>query len=370
MFLGKAIVKFIFLLLNVLAVIVLLLTVAASYISPEKILLPAFLSLFWPATVLLNLLFVIFWSVFRKWYLMISLLSMLFVIGEIRSLIPLNFGKREVASTEQKVKLLTYNTHANDLMKKHSKKDPNPVIKYILEQDADIVCIQEFSASDKAEHLTHNDLLKIFKDYKYKQIFYKIDKGWNNFGVATFSKYPIIKKKNLEIESSQNSAIYSDIDINGTVVRLFNCHLESNKITEQDKVLARELTLDIRENLDASDLKVTTVLFKNRLGPAYVKRAKQAEVVAREIAESPHKVMVAGDFNDVPLSYAYRKVRGELMDAHDEFSMGPGWTYDQSIFRIRIDFILYDKDIEMVSFKKEKVNYSDHYPQQCEFIVN
>ncbi len=370
MFLGKAIVKFLFLLLNILAVILLLVTVGASYISPEKFLLPAFLSLFWPATVLVNLFFVVFWALFRKWFLLISLLSMLLVIGDIRSIIPLNFGKRGVEPTEQKIKLLTYNTHANDLMKKHKKENPNEVIQYVLDQNADIVCLQEFSASKLNEHLTHSDLMRIFKDYKYKHVEYKIDKGRNNFGVATFSKYPIVKSEEIEFESDQNSAIYSDIDVNGKLIRLFNCHLESNKITEKDKVLARELTTDIREKLDASDLKITTALLKNRLGPAYVLRARQADVIADEIKNSPYKVIVAGDFNDVPVSYAYRKVRGELLDAHDEFSMGPGWTYDQSIFRIRIDFILHDENIRFVSFKKDKVKYSDHYPQQCEFVVD
>ncbi len=370
MFLGKAIVKFLLLLLNVLAVVVLLLTVAASHISPEKFLLPAFLSLFWPATVLVNVFFVVFWALFRKWFLLVSLLSMLFVIEDIRSLIPLNFGKRNIDSTELRVKLLTYNTHANDLMKKHKTSNPNEVIQYVIDQNADIVCIQEFSSSNYKEHLTHDDLMRIFKGYKYKHIEYKIDKGRSKFGVATFSKYPIVAKKRIELESDQNSAIYSDIDVNGNVIRLFNCHLESNKITEKDKVLARELTTDIRENLDASDLKITTALFKNRLGPAYVLRARQADLVSSEIGNSPYKVIVAGDFNDVPVSYAYRKVKGELVDAHDEFSMGPGWTYDQSIFRIRIDFILHDEALKFISFKKDKVKYSDHYPQLCEFVVN
>lgn len=370
MFLGKTIVKFIILALNVLAVVVMLLTVAASYISPEIVLLPAFLSLFWPVTVLVNLFFVLFWAVLKKWFLLISLLSMLFVISDIRSLIPLNFGNRTEVVAAQPIKLLTYNTHANDLMKKHKKNNPNMVIQYIIDQKADIVCLQEFSASNNKEHLTHTDLLKIFKDYKYKHIYYKVDKGWSNFGVATFSKYPIVNKKLIDFESDQNSAIYSDIKIGEKVVRVFNCHLESNKITEKDKVLARELTNDIKENLDASDLKVTTALLKNRLGPAYVLRAKQADKVAGLIKESSKNIIVAGDFNDVPLSYAYRKVKGELEDAHDEFSMGPGWTYDESIFRIRIDFILHDEGVKILNFKKDKVKYSDHYPQQCEFIIN
>lgn len=364
---GKVLLRILFITLNATAVLALLLTELASVVSPEKFLLPAFLSLVWAGTILINVGFVVMWAILRKWYFLISLIPLLFAISDVRTTFPLNFGKTTEMGEEGTIRFLTYNTHANDLMKKNKHTDPNRVLEYILEQNADIVCIQEFSCSSSDEHLTYKDLMEIFKDYPYKQIYFKVDQGWNKLGTATLSKFPLTNMRVVDFESNENSAIYSDVEIHGKKIRLFNCHLESNKITENDKVLARELTSEIRENLDASSLKGTTRVLKNKLGPAYKLRAKQAQKVRELINESPGKVLVAGDFNDVPVSYAYKTIRGNLLDAHDEFAMGPGWTYDQSIFKIRIDFILHSKDIELTYFKKDRVPYSDHFPQMCEF---
>ena len=41
---------------------------------------------------------------------------------------------------------------------------------------------------------------------------------------------------------------------------------------------------------------------------------EQADTIAKYIQQSPYPVIVCGDFNDVPGSYAYRTVKGNLQD--------------------------------------------------------
>ena len=97
----------------------------------------------------------------------------------------------------------------------------------------------------------------------------------------------------------------------------------------------------------------------------------QANAVARIIAESPYKVIVFGDFNDVPASYAYTKIKGKLKDAFAETGSGLGCTFNDKYYHFRIDYVLYDPGaFTPIQYKTDKVNYSDHYPVLCQIKIN
>lgn len=107
-----------------------------------------------------------------------------------------------------------------------------------------------------------------------------------------------------------------------------------------------------------------------KLGAAYRVRASQADSVSKLVSSSPYPVMVVGDFNDLPSSYAYTKIRANLKDAFVEKGFGLGWTFSEKIFKFRIDHILYDPSIKLVDFKLDnKVHFSDHYPLYCKIIL-
>ena len=161
-------------------------------------------------------------------------------------------------------------------------------------------------------------------------------------------------------------SIYSDIKINGRIIRVVNNHLESNRITENDK----EMPLKLKDNFDAENLTGMTLHLSKKLGAAYKLRAAQADIVAKSIAESPYKVLVCGDFNDVPASYAYTKVKGNLKDAFSEIGNGFGWTFNPRFYGFRIDYVFYDSTaFRPVKFYSDKVNYSDHYPVLCDILI-
>ena len=50
--------------------------------------------------------------------------------------------------------------------------------------------------------------------------------------------------------------------------------------------------------------------------------------------------MVVGDFNDTPVSYAYRKIRKGLNDSFVNSGYGAGFTYKGNYPPNRIDYIL------------------------------
>jgi len=351
---------------NLVVAILMIITLLGSVISPEKLILPAYTSLFFPLTIALNVFFVFFWLFARNWLFLISSALIIISAQHIGNTIPVHFKKPKIPEQSNIVSILSYNTHMNDAVKKHTKKNPNKVIQYILDADADIVCLQEFAVGHTETNLTHEDILRIFKKYPYKQIVYKGSQGWCKYGMAVFSKFPIIKKDTVHFISDTNISIYSDIVMYNDTIRLISNHLESNRLTEQDKAKAIEL----KKNFDADNLTETTLHLSNKLGVAYRVRAAQADFIADFIEKSPYKLIVLGDFNDLPSSYTYTKIKGEnLKDAFAETGTGLGWTFNQFIYRFRIDYVLYDPEFKIADFKVDRFRASDHYPVHCKLIL-
>jgi endonuclease/exonuclease/phosphatase family metal-dependent hydrolase len=85
-------------------------------------------------------------------------------------------------------------------------------------------------------------------------------------------------------------------------------------------------------------------------------------VVKGQINHSPYPVIVAGDFNDTPVSYSYRKIRKGLNDAFVNSGYGAGFTYKGNYPANRIDYILYDNALKCKYFDIIRVRFSDHYP--------
>lgn len=364
---GKKIVKWVLMISNIVAVIFMLITLIGSVLSPAKFLFPAYFALIFPFTLFINITFVVFWLVTRKWNFLLSLGVLIFSVTLINNNFPVHFGKTEPVKLANSIHLLTYNTMMSGSLVKDTPRRHNKVMQYVVESNADIVCLQEFEVSTQKEYQTLSDMLRVFDKYPYKHIEFKLKMDNWILGIATFSKYPIVNQQRIEYSSHANLSIYTDINVNGTIIRLFNNHLESNGITESDK----SKPIRLKNKFDADSLAEMTHYFSQKLGATYKLRAHQADTVAKLIAESPYKVIVCGDFNDVPASYAYTKVKGNLKDAFSESGNGFGWTYKEPFYGFRIDYVLYDSNaFTLIKYESDKVNYSDHYPVLCQLSIN
>jgi endonuclease/exonuclease/phosphatase (EEP) superfamily protein YafD len=103
---------------------------------------------------------------------------------------------------------------------------------------------------------------------------------------------------------------------------------------------------------------------------SYIIRAKQSEKIQEEISKSPYPIIVAGDFNDTPVSYSYRKISKGLKDAFVTSGKGMGPTYREFIFPLRIDYLLHHPSISSSGFTTHDVRFSDHRPIEASFWLN
>ena len=83
---------------------------------------------------------------------------------------------------------------------------------------------------------------------------------------------------------------------------------------------------------------------------------------------SPYPIILCGDFNDTPLSYAYNTISANLKDTFKESGKGIGQTFVK-IPALRIDYILHEKKIRSLNYKQHKKKLSDHYAVSCELVI-
>ena len=247
--------------------------------------------------------------------------------------------------------ILTYNTHQ---MGRYEKSHQNRVIRYLQKQDADIVCLQEVDVYKDEKYLTLPELKKALNKYPYTYFDFKIYNKRHQYGLAVFSKYPLNNKTTIQYTSRGNISDYCDVAVGKDTFRLFNNHLESNKLT----------VTDLPDSIVGDALRESAHRISDKLGSARKIRREQARAVRKEIDKSPYPVLVTGDFNDIPLSYTYQKIKhANLRDCFLESSVGRlGFTLTKRHLGIRIDYILCSKQLHPTGTRIDRINCSDHYP--------
>ena len=237
------------------------------------------------------------------------------------------------------------------------------IFDFLHEEDADIICMQEFVVNPWSTDLTEKNLIKQFGKTPYFQIDYQ-GKGWYS-SIATFSKYPIISKELVYADGTTNACMYSDLLIGTDTVRVYNGHLKSVGFQNDEKQFLKNV---VRTEYDRSDIRAVKSIIR-QMKAASIARARQVEILSSHIAQSPYPVIICGDFNDPPTSFSYRKVRGKRKDAFVEAGSGRGTTYNIGrITSLRIDFILYSDVFKAYSYESPRVLLSDHFPVMCRLV--
>lgn len=349
-----------------MCLVFMMLAAYSDKVSPDKSLMMAYLGLAFPFFVAFNICFVIYWSFARDWkLLLVCLLGFVVSWGSIRNYFPYN---RKVGSVPQEnvIKVLTYNI-MNFAGKQHTPLSPNRIIEYIANSEADIVCLQEYTVAKSGKGLTSQVVYEALGMYPYRSVIELNTARWGTSGLAVFSKFPIKQSRKVKYDSEYNGSAVHELEVNGKKVTLVNNHLESFKLTLKDRSQYSNLIKSFDSEL-LGDIRGT---FQSKLGPAFLLRAKQAEAVSREIEKAQGDyIIVCGDFNDTPMSYAHRVIRGNLTDAFAASGKGMGVTYNQSFFLFRIDNILHSSNMKSFNCTVDPVKYSDHYPMWCYLQMN
>lgn len=340
--------------LNIIAALLLLLSYLALYVNPADFWLFAPLGLLYPLLLAINVVFLLYWLI--RWrplfFLSASVVALgipvMVVLFRFRIPSPPFDGPRDIT-------VLSYNVNLFHLYA-WSEKEPTmlAIDSLVREQKADIVCFQEFYVDEK--RFTEEFAKTLFGENAH--IHYIVDKPNSRYGIATFSRYPIVASGEIHFEGSANASMFTDLLVEEDTIRVYNNHLQSFRFKPRNLSFMRNP--NFRKEAEPF---VEILDLSSRMREAIQKRAVQVLQVREHIEKSPYPVIVCGDFNDSPISYTYRHMRGDdLSDAFVTAGDGFGATYDGLFPSFRIDYILHSKVFTALDFTVLDCSFSDHFP--------
>ena len=260
---------------------------------------------------------------------------------------------------ENSIKLVSFNVKnlSNNNDKYADAKIRSSILNYLEDEDAQIICLQEFQTYPTKGINT----VKEFKGrlgmpygaeakYVSNSRFKFIDL------MVIYSKFPIINQQELRY-NEKCYALITDIIYQKDTLKLFNIHLESNHFAKNEYEIFSSPEGTLNEETGGQ---VGTLLKK--LARYSKIRNIQVNRIRALLDESEHPTIVCGDFNDTPATYTYQKIASNLIDAFAEKGKGYGNTYNGKLPAMRIDYILSDTLFQIHNFEIGKVNLSDHYP--------
>lgn len=253
------------------------------------------------------------------------------------------------------LKVLTYNAHGF-FYRDMGTDDNDNVFTWLADHQADVKVFQEFYQDNTS--VGRNAIKIIGNEGEYEHSYHLVDgnekRKW--FGMIIFSRYPIVNEGVVFDNKRSNGTIFADIQVGRDTIRIYNTHLESMAIEAESLETYDEAKLVYRQTL-------------GKLHRGSLARAQQLSILYEHLSNSPHPVILMGDFNEIPYSYAYFKTSEKLVNAFEKAGRGFEFTYNRVLFFLRIDHIFADSNLIPVHFNTHReVDYSDHYPVTATFI--
>ncbi len=319
----------------------------------------AFTNIFFSGFAILNLLFIVWWIIRLRWFAVFSLIAIGLSFHNIAHTYVFFAPESNTEINTEGYTIESDNLHHFLFFPDETgTKTGNSILDHIAQSDADVICLQEFSYSDYSP-FTLKDIKKALAHYPYSHIEFVYKDRYISKGIATFSKYKIKQKQRIHIPAKHHAAIATDILIGDSVVRVINCHLESNRLTDKDKKLT-----GISQPEDIKSV-IKTIQSKLYIGSR--KRGEQALNIVSFVTNSTLPTIVCGDLNDIPTSYTYQLFSKHLTDVFTLFGKGFGNTFHEKLYQFRIDYFFVNNGIKPIQMEVNAFDKSDHYPLRMRF---
>ena len=339
---------------NVATVLLMLASGYADHIHPAEHQMLSNLGMLFPFFLFANLLFVFFWLTFKWKKLWIPILGYALAFAPLCTYMPLNTTQDVPEGT---IKIVSYNVCQYGGNYKY-EQGFDTVFNYLKRQQPDIVCLQEDVDSWRRF---------VFKRYQeilpYNDTTLFCHNGLMN-GVGIHTRFPILKKERIPYKSVANGSVAYYLDVEGDTILVINNHLESTHLSIEERDSYKRM---LKGKMRKDTAKAETLFLIEKLGRYTALRSKEADAVHAYIeAHRQYPIIVCGDFNDSPISYARRTIAKGLKDCFVETGRGLGLSFNQKEFFFRIDHMMCSD--EFVPYNCEidnKMDASDHFPLIC-----
>lgn len=216
--------------------------------------------------------------------------------------------------------------------------------EWLAQRKEDVLCLQEFPA-DGEEMLRASG----WADGNRAKRFFTWPQG---AGPAIATSLEVRQWEAWMFPEGQGRVMQADVVSTLGTIRLMNVHLQSLYFSEADY-----------NAVEVGPSREEGMRLWSMMAQASKIRTAQALELRKRMEESPYPVVLAGDFNDVPMSYPMRLLRkGRVTDAFLASPMGFGATYIGTVPGLRIDGIYPDTTLQTVNLVTHDIELSDHRP--------
>lgn len=285
-----------------------------------------------PLLLIVDFILAVYWISKKDAVMIIPIIATLTQLFPISSIFQIR--SRELTyDTPASIKVASYNVgtfHHNH------RTTTTDVIAIMQKEDVDIICFQEF-----VEDCDSSVFYQKFSCYPSCCI--QDQKHLHTTRLAIFSRWPIVGEHKIIFQNNINSAMSADIDINGQIIRVINCHMQTTGINQNRKFGGSTAIEGATDN---------TVI-----------RNEQINAVADYIDKTTVPIILCGDFNDPPISYTYRIVNRKLNDGFKQGGTGFASSFIGGFKSLlRIDYIFHSDELDCTNYVHADYMFSDHKP--------
>ena len=316
-----------------------------------------FLGIAAPYLILLELLLIILWLLAKPIFALLPLLSLVIGWKVISVLFAWHPGTPFSSKRKNnQLRVASWNIkefNGSEEMAAGHKFRAEEIAYSIQKWDPDIICLQEYNTKERPNDAA-NHAIYFEKNYPYSFFSKDYQTTDPNYyaGCIIYSKYPIIDSKRKAFLNGE-SVIYATVLKGDDTIRVYTTHLASYRFKQNDFEFHETPTnnLEVKANRGVA----------KKMKQAFIERAVQADIVRAELDQSPYPTIITGDFNDVPSSYTYTTIKGNLQDAFLKKGFGIGLTFMGLSPTLRIDYILADDRWDIKAWESVDENLSDHH---------
>lgn len=346
---------------NIVVVFFFLLACIAPSLNPQKWWFISFLGLGFPFLLVLVIFFLAGWLIIAKPRLaFISGIALLFGIKSILVFFAFHKpGGFNYTKAPGHIRIATWNVARFLELKMSNNKASQKRLKMfelIKQQNADILCLQEFHTSTRPEY--YDNITPIQKELGYPYYYFSFDTDGDSlyYSSIIFSRYPVIDSGFVRYPrpTLPDVLLYAGFRVGNDTIRVYTTHLQSLQFGKNDYSRIEKLK-------DGDSLIANSKNLLSKIKRGLVNRSIQAGIINDVLAVSPHPVLLCADLNDVPNSYTYKKVKGDMQDAFLKKGFGIGRTFTGLSPTLRIDYIFADKHFRVKQFNRITKKLSDHY---------
>ncbi|MEO6131420.1 MAG: endonuclease/exonuclease/phosphatase family protein [Saprospiraceae bacterium] len=332
--------------INFTFILLLLLTYATPYVTVSKWGWLSLLALAYPFILLVNGMFATGWILFRSWFAFFSIAVILGGMGIHSRYIRILPARHKNDVCKESIRILTYNMRGLSMIYVRqdggiqAKIDSLYNVLTDLKEYPDIICLQE---------AINGDLIG-------KRFGLNYSAHAPRSSLWLLSRYQILRNGQIEGAEESPSTMWADIKTPQGILRVYNMHLVSNRITNTTEELAQDM--DLKTENTWNNIRFIVSRYKYTT----LKRAKEASAIRNDIAHCKYPAVLAGDGNDTPLSHTYKVLKSGLKDSFEAKGFGISTTYESRLPLLRIDYVFGSNGVSFKDHYTHHINYSDHYP--------